>query len=120
MIVWPVSLSIFIRKDGSSPASCTSAFIILSPSAFVFGSIATEMTGSGKRIDSSCIRCFASQSVSPVWALFSPTTATMSPVKISLISSRLFACILKNLLTRSLRSLEALMTWLPASQRAAE
>ena len=47
MIVWPVSASIFIRKDGSSPESCTSAFIIFSPSAFVFGSIATADDGIG-------------------------------------------------------------------------
>ena len=44
-------------------------------SAFVFGSIASEMTGSGNVIDSRTIGCFSSQIVSPVETLFRPTAA---------------------------------------------
>ena len=48
-------------------------------SALVFGSIASEMTGSGKSIDSSTTGFFSSQIVSPVLTLLSPTAAAMSP-----------------------------------------
>jgi hypothetical protein len=59
----------------------------------VFGSIASEMTGSGKSIASRMIACFSSHTVSPVETDFMPTAAAMSPASTSLISSRLFACI---------------------------
>ena len=52
---------------------------ILSWSALVFGSIATEMTGSGNLIDSSMIGLSGSQSVSPVKVFFRPMIAAMSP-----------------------------------------
>ena len=48
-------------------------------SAFVFGSIASEMTGSGKSIDSRMTGFFSSQIVSPVETLLRPTAAAMSP-----------------------------------------
>ncbi len=48
-------------------------------SAFVFGSIASEMTGSGKSIASRMTGFFSSQTVSPVETDFSPTAAAMSP-----------------------------------------
>ena len=47
MIVWPVSSSVRTLKVGSSSARRASAMPILSWSAFVFGSIAIEITGSG-------------------------------------------------------------------------
>ena len=52
MIVWPVSLSVCTLKVGSSCISLPSAMPIFSWSAFVFGSMATAMTGSGKFIAS--------------------------------------------------------------------
>ena len=55
MIVWPVSSSVWTRNVGSSSESEPSALPSLSWSAFVLGSIATEMTGSGKIICSRMI-----------------------------------------------------------------
>ena len=51
--VWAVSSSVRTRKVGSSSESRWSPVDSLSWSAFVFGSIATEITGSGNSIDSS-------------------------------------------------------------------
>ena len=65
----------------------------MSWSPFVFGSIATEITGSGKSIDSSVIGAVSTASVSPVVVVFSPTSAAISPAPISSRSSRWFACI---------------------------
>ena len=53
MMVWPVSSFVRTRKVGSSSARRWRAWASLSWSAFVFGSTATSMTGSGKSIDSS-------------------------------------------------------------------
>ena len=69
----------FTRKVGSSVISFCMPWPSFSWSAFVFGSMASEMTGSGKTIDSSTIGCFSSQSVSPVVTLLRPTAAAMSP-----------------------------------------
>ena len=55
MRVWLDSWSVLTRKVGSSSARRWSAIDILSWSAFVFGSTASSMTGSGKVIDSSTI-----------------------------------------------------------------
>ena len=55
MIVWPDSSSVWTRNDGSSVASFWSATPSFSTSAFVFGSTAIEMTGSGKIIFSRMI-----------------------------------------------------------------
>ena len=52
MSVWPVSSSVWTRKVGSSSARRWRATPSLSWSAFVLGSMATSMTGSGKVIDS--------------------------------------------------------------------
>jgi hypothetical protein len=60
------------RNDGSSIASFWSPTPILSWSALVFGSIAMEITGSGKVIRSSTMGCFSSQRVSPVRESRSP------------------------------------------------
>jgi hypothetical protein len=60
----------------------------LSWSAFVFGSTASSMTGSGKLIDSSTMGFDSSHSVSPVVVFFSPTAAAMSPALTDSISSR--------------------------------
>ena len=73
MSVWPVSSSVPTRKVGSSSASRWSAVASLSWSAFVVGSIATEMTGSGKSIDSSRIGAVSTASVSPVVVCLRPT-----------------------------------------------
>ena len=80
MTVWPVSWSERTRKVGSSSLRANSAFDSLSWSAFVFGSTATWITGSGNSSDSSTIGWAMSQSVSPVVVDLRPTTATMSPV----------------------------------------
>ena len=66
MIVCPVSSSDETRKVGSSSASRWRPCESLSWSPFVFGSIATEMTGSGNVIDSSTIGRGPTASVSPV------------------------------------------------------
>ena len=55
MSVCPVSSSAATRKVGSSSARRARPAESLSWSPFVFGSIATEITGSGKVIDSSTI-----------------------------------------------------------------
>ena len=52
MIVSPVSGFVYVLNVGSSSASLASAIPILSLPAFVLGSIATEITGSGNTIDS--------------------------------------------------------------------
>ena len=105
MIVWPVSLSVWTLKVGSSCMSLASAMPIFSWSALVLGSIATAMTGSGKFIASRMTGSSRSQIVSPVETFFRPTAAAMSPAQTSLISSRLLACILRRRPTRSLVSL---------------
>ena len=104
MIVWPVSWSTWTRKVGSSSASFWSAAPSLSWSAFVLGSIATSITGSGNFIASRMMASLGSHRVSPVLVSRSPITAAMSPARISSISSRLFACICNSRPTRSLRS----------------
>jgi len=60
----------------------------LSWSAFVFGSTASSMTGSGKVIASRMIGFDSSHSVSPVVVFFRPTAAAMSPALTDSISSR--------------------------------
>ena len=64
--VWPVSSLVATRKVGSSSARRPRATDIFSWSDFVLGSIATEMTGSGKTIVSSRIGLSGAASVSPV------------------------------------------------------
>ncbi len=99
--VWPVSSSVRTRKVGSSSESFCSAMPILSWSILVFGSMATEMTGSGKLIDSSTSWCCSVERVSPVMVLRRPMAAAMSPVRTSSISSRWLACIWRMRPTRS-------------------
>ena len=55
MIVWPVSSSVRTWKVGSSSDSAPSALPSLSWSTLVFGSMATEITGSGNSMRSSTI-----------------------------------------------------------------
>ena len=83
-------------------------------SPLVLGSMATEMTGSGKVMDSSTTGLSASQSVSPVVVCFRPMTAQMSPALTSLMSSRELACICMSRPIFSLRSLVELLTAVPA------
>ena len=79
MTTSPVAWSVLTRKVGSSSISLPRPWPSFSWSALVFGSIASEMTGSGKSIDSSTIGFFSSQIVSPVETVFRPTAAAMSP-----------------------------------------
>src|SRR5258707_1383976 len=109
-MVWPDSWSVETRNDGSSAASFAKATPSFSWSAFDFGSIAISITGSGNSIFSRMTGLFASHSVSPVRASFRPASATMSPAKASLMSSRLLACICSMRPMRSLRSRVELMT----------
>ena len=76
----------------------------------VFGSIATEITGSGKFIASRMIGWSGWQIVSPVLTFLSPMIATISPANTSSRSSRLFACIWRSRPTRSFLSFDALTT----------
>ena len=66
MIVWPVSSSVRTRNVGSSSERRCSPDPSLSWSPFVFGSIATAITGSGKTIASRRIGAVSVASVSPV------------------------------------------------------
>ena len=77
--VWPVSSSVRTRKVGSSSESRCRPDPSLSWSAFVFGSILTSITGSGKEIVSRRIGWSGSHRVSPVKVSFKPTIAPMSP-----------------------------------------
>ena len=77
--VWPVSSSLSTRKVGSSSERRWSAVASFSWSTFVFGSIATAITGSGKTICSSAIGASGAQRVSPVEVCLRPTPARMSP-----------------------------------------
>ena len=115
MIVWPVSSSVRTWKVGSSSDERAERLASLSWSTLVFGSIATEITGSGNSMRSSTIGCAGSQSVSPVVVFLRPTAATMSPAKTASLSSRWLACIWRMRPTRSFLSLVALSTGLPAA-----
>ena len=66
MTTWPVCSSVCTRKVGSSVISLAMPCPSFSWSALVFGSMASEITGSGKSIDSSRTGFFSSLSVSPV------------------------------------------------------
>ena len=112
--VWPVSSSVRTRKVGSSSASRCSPVPSLSWSAFDFGSTATEITGSGKVIDSSLIGAVSVASVSPVVVSFRPTPAAISPAPISSRSSRWFACICRMRPIRSVLPVVVFSTRPPA------
>ncbi len=88
MSVWPESGSVFTWKVGSSSARRARASDIFSSSAFVFGSTAIWMTGSGNLIVSRMIGFSGSQSVSPVKVCFRPMAPAISPAPTSLTSSR--------------------------------
>ncbi len=75
MMVCPVSSLVKVRNEGSSWASFCIDMPSLSRSAWVFGSMAMEMTGSGKVMRSSTTGDLSSQSVSPVRVSRSPTAA---------------------------------------------
>ena len=87
-MVWPVSSSVRTRKVGSSSDSRCRPSPSLSWSALVRGSMAIEITGAGKVMDSSWMGAWMAARVSPVVVFFKPTAATMSPVKTSSMSSR--------------------------------
>ena len=79
MIVCPVSSSDLTLNVGSSSASLARAIPIFSWSALVFGSTATEITGSGNSIFSRTIGSASEHRVSPVVVSFNPTAAAISP-----------------------------------------
>ena len=114
MSVCPVSSSLVTRNVGSSSARRWRPCDSLSWSPLVFGSIATEMTGSGNVIDSSTIGAVSAASVSPVVDCFSPTAAAISPAPISSRSSRWLACICRMRPIRSVLPLVVLSTRSPA------
>ena len=101
-MVCPVSMLYWVLNVGSSSARLLSESPILSWSALVLGSIATEITGSGNLIVSKIIGFPISQIVSPVKVFFSPIAAMISPQAISSTSSRRLACIFNSLPTLSL------------------
>ncbi len=86
---------------------------IFSWSALVFGSTATEITGSGNSIFSRMMTLWGSHSVSPVVTSLRPTAAAMSPARTSLISERSLACICRIRPMRSLRLLLGTNSWSP-------
>ena len=90
------------RRGARAPAAS------LSWSAFVLGSTARPMTGSGNVIDSSRIWCDSSHSVCPVVTCLRPTAAAISPAPTDSRSSRLLACIWRMRPTRSLRPVAGL------------
>ena len=112
--VWPVSSSEVTRKVGSSSESRARPLPSLSWSAFDFGSTATEITGSGKVIDSSTIGADSAARVSPVVVDLRPTPAAISPAPISSRSSRWFACIWRMRPIRSVLPVVVFMTRSPA------
>jgi energy-converting hydrogenase Eha subunit E len=87
-----------------------SAIPIFSWSALVFGSTATEITGSGNSIDSTINFLFISQIVSQVFVSFNHTIAPMFHAVISSTSSLLLACICSSLPILSLSQVVALYT----------
>ena len=113
IIVSPVSGSPATRKVGSSSESFRRATPIFSWSAFVLGSTRTDMTGSGKVMDSRIIGWSSSESVSPVVELFKPTSPPMPPGNTSLTSSRWLACRRRILPMRSFTPLFGFRTYVP-------
>ncbi|MCY1444602.1 hypothetical protein D9M71_610830 [compost metagenome] len=86
---------------------------IFSWSALVFGSTATEITGSGKSMRSRMIGLSMEHRVSPVVTSFMPISAAMSPARHSLISTRWLACICTMRPTRSFLPFTELSTASP-------
>jgi len=114
--VCPVSSLVRTWKVGSSSARRPSAIDILSWSAFVLGSTATLITGSGKMIFSRCTGASGAASVSPVITCLIPTAAAMSPAKTSETSSRSLACIIRMRPMRSVRPVPTLTMREPAAR----
>ena len=114
MSVCPVSSSVRTRKVGSSSDRRCRPWPSLSWSPFVFGSTATEITGSGNSIASSLIGAVSTESVSPVVVFLTPTSAAISPAMISSRSSRWFACIWRMREMRSVLPVVVFMTLSPA------
>ena len=99
MIVCIVSWSVWTLKVGSSSVSFANETDKFSWSFLVWASTETEITGSGKSIDSNKIGLFVEDKVCPVLVYFNPTTAAISPLETSFLSSLLFECISINLPT---------------------
>ena len=113
--VWPLSWSMETRNDGSSWARRDSANPIFSWSPLVLGSTATSMTGSGNSMRSSTTGLAGSHKVSPVVTSLRPASATMSPARASLTSSRELACMSSMRPMRSRLSFTVFITPWPLS-----
>ena len=100
-------------KVGSSSANLAKANPIFSWPAFVFGSIATDITGSGNSIDSSMIGALSSHKVSPVVVFFNPMIAPNSPASNDSTSSLVLECILTSLPILSFLPFVELRTYEP-------
>ena len=116
MIVWPVSWSVQVLKVGSSSASFDKAIPIFSWPAFVFGSIAIDITGSGNSIFSSIIGAASVHKVSPVVVFLRPITAPNSAASNDSTSSLELACILTSLPILSFLPLVEFNTYEPLSK----
>ena len=79
MMSSPVSTFSLTEKVGSSSARMSRTSCSFFRSERVFGSMATEMTGSGKCIFSRRMGNASTPRVSPVWEPFSPIMTAMSP-----------------------------------------
>ena len=113
IIVCPDSSSDETLNEGSSLANLPNASPIFSWSAFVFGSTAISITGSGNSIGSRRTGLSLLHSVCPVMVFFKPASDTISPALASLMSSRELACINNILPTLSSFSFEELYTAVP-------
>ncbi len=101
MTSWPVSSFSLAAKVGSSRCRSSSVSLSLSRSERVLGSMATEMTGSGKCMRSSRTGQPSLPTVSPVRAPFMPTNTAMSPARSSSMASERLACMRRMRVTRS-------------------
>jgi hypothetical protein len=88
MMVWPDSWSVDTRKDGSSAARRIErdAHLFLVGLGLRLHRDLDDRLGEFHALEDD--RCLGSHSVSPVVVSFRPASATMSPAKASLMSSR--------------------------------
>ncbi len=101
MMSSPVSAFSLTEKVGSSMASTSRTSESFFLSDRVLGSMATEITGSGKCIRSRRIGKASTPRVSPVRDGFRPMTTAMSPASTWSTCWGWLACMRKSLFTRS-------------------
>ncbi len=114
MMSWPVSSFSLTVKVGSSRSSWCSALSSFVRSERVRGSMAMEMTGSGKCISPSRTGNWSLPIVSPVCASLKPTTTATSPAPTLARGSERLACMRKRRLMRSRLRLATLYTAIPS------